>query len=273
MVIIEIIKYIFLGLLQGITEPIPISSSGHLVMAQEFLGLHTDGLTFEIVVNTASLVAVLFLFRKDIIELIIDTLKYLKGERTEAVTKNFQLVIYLIIATIPAGILGVIFKDIIGDTKSVIMVGIMLIVTGIALWFIKNKRGQKLERDLTLKDAIIVGLFQAIALIPGISRSGATIVGALGVGMNQKTAFKFSFLLYIPVSLGTALLGVKDMIDTPIDSTLMISYVFAFIASLIASYFSLKWLKGIMERGQLGIFSIYCFIVGPLAIILALIFL
>lgn len=273
MLIIEIIKYIFLGLLQGITEPIPISSSGHLVMAQEFLGLHAKGFTFEIVVNTASLIAVLILFRKDIIDLIVATLKYIKGNRTEAVQKDFQLVLYLIIATIPAGVLGVIFKDIIGDTKSVILVGAMLIVTGIALWFIKNKRGQKLEGDLKLRDAIIVGLFQAIALIPGISRSGATIVGALGVGMNQKTAFKFSFLLYIPVSLGTALLGIKDLVETPPSSSLMISYLFAFVASLIASYFSLKWLQGIMERGQLGIFSKYCFIVGPLAIILALIFL
>lgn len=273
MLIIEIIKYVFLGLIQGVTEPIPVSSSGHLVMAQEFLGLHTDGLTFEIVVNTASLIAVLILFRKDIITLIVDTLKYIKGDRTESIKKNFQLAMYLVIATIPAGVLGIIFKDIIGDTKSVIMVGIMLIVTGIALWFIKNKRGQKLEKDLSLKDAIIVGLFQAVALIPGLSRSGATIVGALGVGMNQKTAFKFSFLLYIPVSLGTALLGIKDIVETPPDTSLMISYVFAFIASLVASYFSLKWLQGIMERGQLGIFSKYCFIVGPLAIILALIFL
>ena len=273
MLLIEIIKYIFLGLLQGVTEPIPVSSSGHLVMAQEFLGLHTEGLTFEIFVNTASLVAVPILFRKDIIELIVDTLKFIKGDRTEEVIRNFRFAMYLVVATIPAGVLGLIFNDIIGDTKSVMLVGFMLIVTGIALWFIKNKRGQKLDKDLTLKDAIIVGLFQAIALIPGLSRSGATIVGALGVGMNQKTAFKFSFLLYIPVSLGTALLGIKDIIQTPPDSSLMISYMFAFVASLVASYFSLKWLKGIMERGQLGIFSKYCFVVGPLAIILALIFL
>ena len=212
MLLIEIIKYIFLGLLQGVTEPIPVSSSGHLVMAQEFLGLHTEGLTFEIFVNTASLVAVLILFRKDIIELIVDTLKFIKGDRTEEVIRNFRFAMYLVVATIPAGVLGLIFNDIIGDTKSVMLVGFMLIVTGIALWFIKNKRGQKLDKDLTLKDAIIVGLFQAIALIPGISRSGATIVGALGVGMNQKTAFKFSFLLYIPTSLTAHMYSLPSLV-------------------------------------------------------------
>ncbi|WP_407922645.1 undecaprenyl-diphosphate phosphatase [Abyssicoccus albus] len=269
---IEFLKYVFLGLVQGVTEPIPISSSGHLVLLQEFLGIGAKGFTFEILVNTASLIAVVIIYWKDIVQLFIHFIQYIGGKRSKEVIEDFKFVMYLIIATIPAGILGLLLEDFIGDHKSALLVGIMLIVTGIALWVIRNNRGKKFDGDLTLKDAIIVGFAQAVALIPGISRSGATIVGAMGVGMNQKTALKFSFLLYIPISLGTALLGIKDIINEPPTQNMVIAYIGAFIASLVASYISLKWLQGIMAKGNLFIFSLYCFIVGPLVIILSFFF-
>lgn len=266
------LKYLFLGIFQGFTEPIPVSSSGHLVIAQYFMGLEIEGLSFEVIVNFASLLAVLIIYREDLLRLSKNGVKHL-SQPTAETKSDFHFIIYLIIGTIPAGVLGVLFNDIIGEyLKSVQVIGITLIITGIALFLIRNYKGGRSENNLTIKDAIIVGLAQAIALIPGISRSGATIVAAMGLGMNQQTALRFSFLLYIPVSLGGMILGMSDLISDPNMNQLLIPYIIAFIASFIMSYISLRWFMGIMERGKLIYFSIYCFIVGPTVIVLSWLF-
>jgi undecaprenyl-diphosphatase len=258
----ELLKYLFLGLFQGFTEPIPISSSGHLQLAQHYLGIDLPGLTFELLVNTASLFAVLIIYRGDIMRLIMNGLGYFKDKSPEN-KRDFHFIIYLVIGTIPAGVIGVLFGDFISDNLSSIKtVAITLIITGIALWLIRNLRGRKHDGDLTIKDAIIIGLAQAVALIPGISRSGATIVAAMARGMNQETALRYSFLLFIPVSLGGMVLGFSDLLDDPNLSTMMMPYTVAFLGSLVASYFSLKWFMNVMAKGNLKIFAIYCVIVG-----------
>ncbi|MDQ0268758.1 undecaprenyl-diphosphate phosphatase [Cytobacillus purgationiresistens] len=261
-----LLKYLLLGLLQGLTEPIPVSSSGHVEIAAYFFDLDIQGMSFAILVNTASLIAVLFIYRHDIIRLVQNGLLYLKTKDKQA-EADFRFIIYLIIATIPAGVMGVLFGDYL--TGNIQTVGFTLIITGIALWLIRNLKGRKNEKDLSFKDAIIVGLAQAVALIPGISRSGATIVAAIGLGMKQETALRFSFLLYIPVSLGSMILGFKDIFADPNLDTLALPYTVAFMASLVASYFALKWFMGIMARGNLRYFAIYCFIAGPLVILLS----
>ncbi|GIN93257.1 undecaprenyl-diphosphatase 1 [Siminovitchia terrae] len=267
--IIEILKYIFLGLIQGITEPIPISSSGHLVLAQHFLGIETKKLTFELLVNAGSLIAVLIIYWNDIIRLAKNGIAYLKT-RDEKVKPDFMFIIYLIVATIPAGVIGVLFNDIISESlKGVRITAITLLITGTALFLIRNLRGRKKDGDLTFKDAIVVGLAQAVALIPGISRSGATIVAAMGMGMKPETALRFSFLMYIPVSLGGTLLSITDMANDPDLGTLFIPYLAAFIVSIIATYFALRWFMNIMAKGNLIYFSIYCFVVGILVLIFA----
>ncbi|WP_174730860.1 undecaprenyl-diphosphate phosphatase [Mesobacillus harenae] len=264
-----ILKYLFLGLFQGLTEPIPISSSGHLEIAEYFLGLEIEGMSFSLLVNTASLFAVLLIYREDILRLIKNGLVYVttKDERAKA---DFRFIIYLIIGTIPAGVIGVLYEDFIdAHLASIKTVGITLLVTGLALWLIRNMRGGKSDADMTIKDAVIVGIAQAVALIPGISRSGATIVAAMSLGMKQETALRFSFLLYIPVSVGGMLLGFNDILRDPHLTELALPYALAFIASLIASYFSLKWFMNIMAKGNLVYFAIYCFIVGPLVYFLS----
>ncbi len=179
-----------------------------------------------------------------------------------------MFVIYLIIGTIPAGVIGGVYGDVISEAlDNIKVIGVTLIVTGIALWLIRNLRGRKNDAELSFKDAIIVGLAQAVALIPGISRSGATIVAAMARGMKQETALRFSFLLFIPVSVGSILLAIKDLIGMDNVNEILLPYSLAFIASLIASYFSLKWFMGIMARGNLIYFSIYCFIVGTLVVL------
>nr|WP_251025825.1 undecaprenyl-diphosphate phosphatase [Bacillus sp. ISL-47] len=263
------LKYLFLGLFQGFTEPIPISSSGHLEIAEYFFGLEIKGMSFALLVNTASLFAVLIIYREDIMRLISNGLAYIttKDKRAEA---DFRFIIYLIIGTIPAGVIGILFEDFIDENlASIKTVGITLIVTGLALWLIRNMKGRKNDAELSVKDAIIVGLAQAVALIPGISRSGATIVAAMGLGMKQETALRFSFLLYIPVSVGGMILGFNDIIKDPNLTDYALPYTLAFFASLVASYFSLKWFMNIMAKGNLKYFAIYCFIVGPLVYFLS----
>lgn len=265
----QLIKYLFLGLFQGFTEPIPISSSGHLEIAEYFFGLEMKGMSFALLVNTASLIAVLIIYRDDIFRLIRNGLSYLKTKDIET-KSDFRFIIYLIIGTIPAGVIGVLFEDFIdAHLANIKTVGITLVVTGLALWMIRNLRGRKNDADLSLKDAIIVGAAQAIALIPGISRSGATIVAAMALGMKQETALRFSFLLYIPVSVGGMILGLSDILNDENLHTLALPYAIAFFASLIASYFSLRWFMNIMAKGNLKYFAVYCFIAGPLVYFLS----
>ncbi|RAZ67845.1 undecaprenyl-diphosphate phosphatase [Planococcus maitriensis] len=263
------IKFLLLGLFQGLTEPIPISSSGHLLIAQYFLDVEIEGSTstFALLVNSASLLAVLIIYREDIKRLVINGLKFFK-EKTPETRRDFMFVVYLVVATIPAGIIGVLFQDTIDDYLStVVTVGVTLIVTGLALWLIRNMRGQRKDGNMTMKDALIIGGAQAVALIPGISRSGATIVAAMARGINQETALRFSFLLFIPISLGGAVLSITDIVNDDNLSTMALPYIMAFVGSLVASYFSLKWFMNIMAKGQLKYFAIYCFVVGPLVVL------
>ncbi|ANU16078.1 UDP pyrophosphate phosphatase [Planococcus maritimus] len=263
------IKFLLLGLFQGLTEPIPISSSGHLLIAQYFLDVEIEGSnsTFALLVNSASLLAVLIIYREDIKRLVINGLKFFK-EKTPETRRDFMFVVYLVVATIPAGIIGVLFQDTIDSYLSTIVtVGVTLVITGLALWLIRNMRGQRKDGNMTMKDALIIGSAQAVALIPGISRSGATIVAAMARGINQETALRFSFLLFIPVSFGGAVLSITDIVNDDNLSTMAIPYIMAFVGSLVASYFSLKWFMNIMAKGQLKYFAIYCFIVGPLVVL------
>ncbi|QXE01555.1 undecaprenyl-diphosphate phosphatase [Terribacillus sp. DMT04] len=264
-------KYFILGLIQGISEPIPISSSGHLILAQNLFGLGLDDLSFEVVVNTASLLAVILVYRKDIIRLISSTMQYLRKREasTKDVKDDFKLVIYLIIGTIPAGLLGVLFNDFIGEhLKSTFTVGIALLVTAFFLFFIRNLKGTKGRHAMTWKEALLIGIGQAVALTPGVSRSGATVVTAMLIGMKRDTALMFSFLLYIPVSLGASVLEIPDMLQKDFSNDLLIAYALAFIASLVASFFALKWFIDVMKKGKLVYFAIYCLVIAIITLFL-----
>ncbi|CAG9621736.1 undecaprenyl-diphosphate phosphatase [Sutcliffiella rhizosphaerae] len=265
--ILILLQYILLGILQGVTEPIPVSSSGHVMILQELFGMNLEGLTFEIVVNTASLLAILIIFRESISRLFFGALRFITKKDKED-KADFMFVVYLVVGTIPAGVIGVLFGDAISSAlENIKVIGITLLITGVALWLIRNLRGRKNDAELTFKDSIIVGLAQAFALIPGISRSGATIVAAMARGMKQETALRFSFLLYVPVSLGGVILAAKDLLGMENLNELILPYSLAFIASFIASFFALKWFMGIMAKGNLIYFSIYCFVAGTLVIL------
>lgn len=264
--IFYIIKMIIIGLIQGFTEPIPVSSSGHVMIASEILGLGEQGFTFAILTNTASLLAILYIYRQDIVRLISNSVYYLNTKNIRY-KSDFRFVCFIVIGSIPAGLLGILLNDYIEEKISMTAIAIMLFVTGTALWVIRNMKGNKGESDITIKDAFIVGLGQAVALTPGISRSGATIISAITVGMKQDTALRFSFMLYIPVSLGGVVLGFSDFLNEPNKADLAIPYLAAFIATLLMTYFAMKWFMGIMKNGKLVYFTYYCFVVGILLLI------
>lgn len=265
---IDFIKYLFLAIIQGFTEPIPISSSGHLVIFKKILdsGVLND-LNFEIILNFGSLIAIVIFFWNDIISLIKDFFSYIKTKEKKYYN-NFKYCLLIVVGTIPAGIIGLLFNDYIEELLTgVKIVGVALLVTALFLFLIRNIKGKKNDADLTFKDALIIGLFQAVALLPGISRSGATIVGGMFRDLKRDTAFKFSFMLYIPISLATMLLSVKDLITSSISSSLLMTYLVCMIVSGIVTYFATKWFNNIMKKGKLIYFVIYCLIVGSLVII------
>jgi undecaprenyl-diphosphatase len=261
-------KYIFLGFVQGLTEPIPVSSSGHLIIFKALLNDNVlNDLNFEIIVNFGSLIAILIIFKEDLINIIKDFFLYLKTKE-EKYYSNFKYAWLIVIGSVPAGIAGLLLKDKIEAVLSgVKVVGFALLVTALFLYLIKDYKGKKDDDHITVTNAIIIGLFQVLALFPGISRSGATLVGGMQQGLKREVAFKYSFMLYIPISLATMILGVKDMLESSISSITWFYYILGAIVSGIVTYFSTTWFKDIVKNGKLIYFVLYCLLAGILVIL------
>lgn len=262
---IEIIKYLIFGFVQGLTEPLPISSSGHLVLLRYIFNTNAfDDLTFEILLNFASFLAIFFLFRKDIFKLISSFFTYIlkKEERTNPVIKDDYKYCWLIVlGCIPAGIIGVLFKDSIESALSnVKILGVAFIITAILLFLVRKINGNKKDKDLSIMDAIVIGLFQVVALIPGISRSGAVLVGCLLRNLDRESSLKYAFMLYLPVSIGSFALSVTDLLD--INSNLVLPYLVGFLMTVVMTYIASLWFFGIVKKGKLWKFSIYLVILG-----------
>lgn len=263
----KLFMYMLLGFIQGFTEPIPVSSSGHLVIFNSLLNVEAfKDLNFEIITNFGSFLAILFFYRKEILNIIKDFFMYIKTKK-DKYKENYKYAWYIVIATIPAGIFGLLFKDTIESITSVKIVGISLLITAILIFMVINIKGTKEKKDMTIIDALIIGLFQVIALFPGISRSGSTLVGGMSRNLTRETAFKFSFMLYLPISLATMTLGINDIIESGNISTLWLSYTLGMLIAMFVTYFSIQWFKKVMEKGKLSYFAYYCIIVGVLTIL------
>lgn len=273
----NIIIYALLGAIQGFSEPIPISSSGHLVIFQsifEKLGLmvpQVNDVTFEVIVNTGSLIAIMYYYRQDIIRLFNGFFGYIvKAEERKQHLPTFRYCILLMIATIPAAIGGFLFSDSIETAFSnPKLVGCMLLLTAIFLLAIHKfgYRGKRTSRKLNLFDALRMGFFQLLALLPGISRSGSTLTGGMQGGLEQKDARDFSFFMFMPISFGAIILKLKDFITSPTLSTYWLPYLIAFIVSGVVTYISLQLLFAILNKHKLNYFSMYCFVAGILSLV------
>lgn len=263
---IDLLKYIFLGFIQGMTETIPVSSSGHLMIFKTIMDVGVDFDTIAIVTNFGSLVAIIILFWNDIKELIVSFFKYL-STKEKKYKSNYNYCWLIVLGCIPAGIMGLVVKklDVFAKIEdNVKIVGLSLIITAFLLFLIRNFKGKKSDKDLRVKDALTVGCFQILGLFPGISRSGSTIVGGMFSKLKRDTAFKYSFMLYIPISIAAMAV---ELTDIKITSNLLIYYVSAALVAGIVTYLVTKWFRKIVNEGKLIYFSAYCLIVGLLVIL------
>jgi len=256
---INLISALFLGIVQGLTEWLPVSSSGHLVIVQQIMKIYVP-LLFDVMLHFGTLLAVIVFFWKDIVKILKSLFKL------DFKSKDGKLIPFIMIGTIPVALIGFIFHDIIKSFFSnLLAVGISLIITGIILLLTKKSQGKK---ELTLFDSILIGIAQAFALIPGISRSGATISTGLFRKIDKKTVFKFSFLLSIPAIIGANLL---ELIKEPIVETDILPLFICVITSALIGYLSLKILYSMLKKGKFYYFSFYCFILGLLVLIYSLV--
>lgn len=268
---LKLIKYIFLGIIQGITEPIPVSSSGHLLIFQNLLrGIkEIDFNILAILTNFGSFIAIVIIYKKEIITLINSFFKYLKTKEVKYYS-NYKYCWWIILGTIPAGIMGIVVTKLeIFDflEKNVKFVGVTLLITALFLFLIKDFKGKKDSKDITFKDALVIGLFQIFALIPGISRSGSTIVGGMFRNLKRETAFDFSFMLYIPITVATMIIGIKDLIESSLTSIELLFYMISVVMAFIFTYIATKWFRNLVKEGKLIYFVYYCLVVGTLVIL------
>lgn len=273
----DVIVYAILGAIQGFSEPIPISSSGHLVLFQsifEKLGLmvpQMNDVTFEVIVNTGSLLAIMFYYRQDIIRLIKAFFGYIaKPQERDELLPDFRFCMLLIVATIPAAIGGVFLNDYIEHAFSnPKLVGCCLLLTSCFLMLIHKfgYKGRRTAKNMNLWDALRMGFFQLLALLPGVSRSGSTLTGGMLGGLDQKAARDFSFFMFMPVSFGAIILKLKDFLTSSTVAALWLPYLISFIVSAIVTYLALNLLFSILNKKKLNYFSYYCFAVGIIAIL------
>ena len=270
----EPLQAIFLGIIQGLTEFLPVSSSGHLVLFQNMLGLKEPELLFDIFLHIGTLIAVCIIFFQEI-KTILLTLAHLPGLAKNAggykplYEKNEQvrMTALIVMGTLPTALLGFFFHQVADRIfGSVWIVGMMLLVTGSLLWFTRYLKpaGRPLGR-VNVKDALIIGFIQGLAIFPGISRSGSTISVALFMGVEREVAGRYSFLLSIPAIFGALIIGFDPSIS---QTSISANVIFiGTISAAIIGYISLKILLHIVKQGQLYYFAPYCWLIGFAALI------
>ena len=271
----EIYQGIILGILQGLTEFLPVSSSGHLALGQSFFGITEPALFFDVSLHMGTLLAVVVVFFQDIKRMIIALLglgKQLfsgkKALKTLKKDEDIRFVFLIIAASIPTALLGLGFKPYVHTLfSSVSFVGCMLLITGTFLWMTRHAspKGDGVM-EFSVKRALWVGLCQGLAVIPGISRSGATISAGLFLGIDRETAARFSFLLSIPAILGAEILSLKDFMEQGFSIDVAATLWGTFIA-FVVGYAALVLLLRIVRKGRLHFFAPYCWALGTVAII------
>lgn len=269
---------LIMGLVQGLTEFLPVSSSGHLVIFGEILNLQIeDGNAFSVLLHVATFLSVCFIYYKDIIELIkefflmIGDIFRRKGDWNRPYRR---MLIMLIIATIPAVVVGLIFKLFGLDAmlSNLLVVGLMLLVTAALMYFVDHCNTNRYDAsNATYKSSLAVGLAQACALMPGLSRSGSTITAARAAGYKKEFAIKFSFLMSLPAILGAAVLEGAGLIMDGGFAIEALPLIVGFIAAAVSGILAIKFLINLLNKNRFYVFSIYCGIVGLICIIFSII--
>ena len=257
----NIIDSIILGIIQGLTEFLPVSSSGHLELGKAILGDNSvpqESLLFTVILHFATALSTIVIFRKDIIDII-------KGLFKPGINEDQRFAGKIIISMIPAVIVGLFFEEQLEQLfgGNIMLVGCMLLVTA-ALLFLADK-AKNTQKKVSFKDALIIGISQAIAMLPGISRSGATISTSVLLGNDKTKAARFSFLMVVPLIIGKI---AKDLLggDLSFESQNITALGAGFVAAFVSGLFACTWMIALVKKSKLSYFAIYCVIVGLLAI-------
>lgn len=272
----NILQALCLGVLQGITEFLPISSSGHLALAQHLFGLQEPQLFFDVAVHVATLMAVLLVFRADLLLMFTDCLKFLRGFRSAPLApastdsaSGAQMAVMILVGSLPTAVVGLLLRDVFQRFfTSPAIVGLCLWITGFFLVLSRWSRQHRQQLDSpNVVDALVIGLAQGGAISPGVSRSGVTIVTGLLFGLRPDVAFRFSFLLSIPAILGALAFETFHLNGNyPEWHIVAVGSIAAFVVGLLA----LGLLRFLVERGKLFYFAPYCFALGTVALVIAL---
>lgn len=251
----NIIQAALLGLIQGLTEFLPVSSSGHLVLFRNIFGITSDPLVFEILLHVGTLFSVCLLFRKDLWYMI----KHPFSKQT----------LYLIIATIPAVIAALFFDDFIEETFKGATLGFEFLITAAILCvaeLVKHKKPRPLDKMKT-SDAVSMGVMQAVSILPGISRSGATIVGGMVNGLERVAAARFAFLMSVPAILGSLVFKIKDLLEIGTETAGLGALIAGPLVAALAGIFAIRFMLKQLEKRKLYVFAIYVFIIGALILL------
>ena len=270
------LSVIILGLVQGLAEFLPISSSGHLVIFQSFLpGLDqiSKDMTLDVLLHLGTLIAVFVVYRKTIWNMIIEFFRMIgqifSGKFKFRKANKYQLMcIFVIVATLPLFLVVFVSDFIESKMRNLLVVGIMLFITA-ALLFIADRsvKGKKQMKDMTVLHALKLGLFQMVATIPGLSRSGSTISAAINMGFDRQTAVEFSFIMAIPAVIGANILSLKDVFEQGFNTALIGPYIVGIVIAAITGIAAIKLVKYISRKDKFGWFSIYCIIAGIVSIV------
>jgi undecaprenyl-diphosphatase len=257
----EIIDAVFLGFIQGLTEFLPVSSSGHLEIGKALLGSQSipeESLMITVVLHFATALSTIVVFRKDVAEILRGLFSFRWNDETKFSLK-------IVLSMIPAVFVGLMFEEELESLfgGNLTFVGFMLLITSVLLWL--ADRAKNTGKPVTYKDSIIIGVAQAIAILPGISRSGATISTSVLLGNDKTRAARFSFLMVVPLILGKI---AKDLLSGDLTNTTIapIPLLAGFIAAFIAGFAACTWMIALVRKSKLTYFAIYCFIVGTIAI-------
>lgn len=262
----DLLQSFLLGLLQGLTEFLPISSSGHLALARQFMESNLQtGILFEVVVHFGTLGSILVYYRREVTDIIKGAFRLVTHPLSPK-DKSEWYVVFILISMIPAFLVGFTLKD---QLESIftdpVLVSIMLLVTGTVLFCTKFMKHN--EKEITKGKAFLVGIAQAFAMIPGISRSGSTISIGLFLGLKREEVANFSFLMVIPVIAGATLLQVIELIQVGAENELVINLVIAFLTAFVSGYYALKYLIIVLKKKGFHYFAYYCWLVGGAALI------
>ena len=258
----DLLSAIILGIIQGLTEFLPVSSSGHLELAKAILGndsVAEESMLMTVVLHFATALSTVVIFRKDLIDII-------KGLFSFTWNDELRFSLKIIISIIPAAIVGILYDDLIESffNGQLLLVGAMLILTGVLL-FLADK-AKKTNKEVSFWGALIIGISQAIAILPGISRSGATISTSVLMGVDREKAARFSFLMVVPLIFGKI---AKDVLsdDFTLSNIGTTSLGVGFIAAFVTGLFACTWMISLVKKSKLAYFSIYCFIAGTFAVV------